>query len=136
VIGGWLFVHLSWQAVFWFLTIVGVLLWLINIKFLPESLPPQKRQPFQFRPLMQGYGILLTDPRFLLLALASGIPFNGMFLYLLSAPAFLGDICSSSPRSSSGSSSPPSAASWPAAGPAAAWPDASRPSARSGTAFW
>ena len=92
VIGGWLFVHLSWQAVFWFLTIVGVLLWLINMKFLPESLPPQKRQPFQFRPLMQGYGILLTDPRFLLLALASGIPFNGMFLYLLSAPAFLGDI--------------------------------------------
>ena len=29
---------------------------------------------------------------FLLLALASGVPFNGMFLYVLSAPAFLGDI--------------------------------------------
>jgi DHA1 family bicyclomycin/chloramphenicol resistance-like MFS transporter len=27
----------------------------------------------------------------LLLALASGVPFNGMFLYVLSAPAFLGD---------------------------------------------
>lgn len=92
IMGGWLFVHLGWQAVFWFLTIVGVLLWAINIKFLPESLPPQKRQPFQFKPLMQGYGLLLSDPRFLLLALASGIPFNGMFLYLLSAPEFLGSI--------------------------------------------
>lgn len=29
-------------------------------------------------------------PRFLLLALASGVPFNGMFLYARAAPAFLG----------------------------------------------
>ena len=28
----------------------------------------------------------------MLLALASGVPFNGLFLYVLSAPAFLGDI--------------------------------------------
>jgi DHA1 family bicyclomycin/chloramphenicol resistance-like MFS transporter len=33
----------------------------------------------------------------LLLALASGVPFNGMFLYVLSAPAFLGDILSLEP---------------------------------------
>ena len=92
VMGGWLFVHLGWQSVFWFLTLIGILLWSINVKFLPESLPAEKRQPFEFKPLMQGYKILLTDPRFLLLALASGIPFNGMFLYLLSAPAFIGDI--------------------------------------------
>ena len=32
-----------------------------------------------------------ADPRFFLLALASGIPFNGMFLYVLSAPVFLGE---------------------------------------------
>jgi hypothetical protein len=31
-----------------------------------------------------------ADPRFLALALASGVPFNGMFLYVLSAPTFLG----------------------------------------------
>jgi len=92
MMGGWLFVHLGWQAVFWSLTMVGVLLWAINLRFLPESLPAAKRQPFHFGPLMRGYGTLLSDPRFLLLALASGVPFNGMFLYLLSAPAFLGDL--------------------------------------------
>jgi DHA1 family bicyclomycin/chloramphenicol resistance-like MFS transporter len=32
-----------------------------------------------------------------LLALASGIPFNGMFLYVLSAPAFLGQILALQP---------------------------------------
>ncbi len=40
---------------------------------------------------MRGYWQLGSSPRFLLLALASGIPFNGMFLYVLSAPAFLGE---------------------------------------------
>ena len=40
---------------------------------------------------MRGYWQLGSSPRFLLLALASGVPFNGMFLYVLSAPAFLGD---------------------------------------------
>lgn len=92
VIGGWLFIHLDWRSVFWFLTLIGVTLWAINARFLPESLPPQKRQPFRVRPLMRGYWVLCTDPRFLLLAFASGVPFNGMFLYVLSAPAFLGDI--------------------------------------------
>ena len=42
--------------------------------------------------LLQGYWQLGLDPRFLLLALASSVPFNAMFLYVLSAPAFLGDI--------------------------------------------
>jgi hypothetical protein len=40
---------------------------------------------------MQGYWKLGRDPRFFLLALASGIPFNGMFLYVLAAPVFLGE---------------------------------------------
>ena len=40
---------------------------------------------------MHGYWELCSNPRFLLLALASGVPFNGMFLYVLAAPEFLGD---------------------------------------------
>lgn len=40
---------------------------------------------------MRGYWQLGSSPRFLLLALASGVPFNGMFLYVLAAPAFLGN---------------------------------------------
>jgi DHA1 family bicyclomycin/chloramphenicol resistance-like MFS transporter len=57
---------------------------------LPETLPVAQRQPLQVRNLFQGYWQLGSDPRFLLLALASGVPFNGMFLYVLSAPTFLG----------------------------------------------
>ncbi len=91
IIGGWLFVHMDWHSIFWFLTAVGVALWLANFKLLPETLHVSHRQPLKVSNLMQGYWQLGRDPRFLLLALASGIPFNGMFLYVLSAPAFLGD---------------------------------------------
>ena len=90
IIGGWLFVHAGWHSIFWFLTAVGVTLWVANFRLLPETLHVTERQPFNVRNLMQGYWELCTNPRFLLLALASGIPFNGMFLYVLCAPEFLG----------------------------------------------
>lgn len=91
IVGGWLFVHLGWHSVFWFLTGVGLLLWVANFRLLPETLHASQRQPFNARHLLQGYWQLGSSPRFLLLALASGVPFNGMFLYVLAAPAFLGD---------------------------------------------
>ncbi len=124
IVGGFLFVHISWHAVFWFLTAVGVVLGLANWFLLPESLHPSQRQPFDvrnllkgyrqlgsssrfllpeslhasqrqpfaFKPLLKGYVRMGSSGRFLLLALASGVPFNGMFLYVLSAPTFLGEI--------------------------------------------
>ncbi|HEY9223544.1 MAG TPA: multidrug effflux MFS transporter [Variovorax sp.] len=91
IVGGFLFVHAGWHAIFWFLVAVGVVLFAANYKLLPETLHATQRQPFHARHLMRGYWALCSDPRFLLLALASGVPFNGMFLYVLSAPAFLGD---------------------------------------------
>ncbi|MDQ5927174.1 MAG: transporter, family, multidrug resistance protein [Pseudomonadota bacterium] len=91
IIGGFLFVHAGWHAVFWFLAGIGVLLWVSNWFLLPETLHVSQRQVLSVRHLMRGYWQLGTNPRFLLLALASGIPFNGMFLYVLSAPTFLGE---------------------------------------------
>ena len=90
MVGGWLYVHTGWHSIFWFLTLVGVALWSANYRLLPETLHSQWRQPFNVRHLMRGYWQLGSSPRFLLLALASGVPFNGMFLYVLAAPAFLG----------------------------------------------
>ena len=90
MVGGWLLVHASWHAIFWFLSAIGVALWLAIYRLLPETLHEEQRQSFHPRHLLAGYWQLGSDPRFLLLALASGIPFNGMFLYVLSAPVFLG----------------------------------------------
>ena len=89
IVGGWLYVLLGWHSIFWFLTVVGILLWSANFKYLPETLHVDQRQSFRFKPLMQGYWQLTSSPRFVLLALASGVPFNGVFLYVMAAPAFL-----------------------------------------------
>jgi DHA1 family bicyclomycin/chloramphenicol resistance-like MFS transporter len=97
MVGGFLFVHVSWHAIFWFLTAVGVALWVANFKLLPETLHNDQKQAFNVRNLMRGYWALGGSPRFLMLALASGIPFNGMFLYVLSAPVFLGELLHLSP---------------------------------------
>jgi MFS transporter, DHA1 family, multidrug resistance protein len=91
IIGGFLFVHADWHAIFWFLTAVGAILFVANYKLLPETLHPSQRQSFDARNLMRGYREMGSSARFMMLALASGIPFNGMFLYVLSAPVFLGD---------------------------------------------
>jgi len=91
LLGGWLLIHSSWHAIFWFLAALGVVLWIANYRLLPETLHPTQRQHFHIKNLLAGYWQLGADLRFLLLALASGVPFNGMFLYILSAPVFLGE---------------------------------------------
>ena len=92
MIGGALSHAWGWHAVFWFLAAIGAALWLINFRLLPESLPLAQRQPFRAGDLLRGYAQLAGNGRFMLLTLASGVPFNGMFLYILAAPAFLGRI--------------------------------------------
>jgi MFS transporter, DHA1 family, multidrug resistance protein len=98
MVGGLLYVHVGWHSVFWFLAFVGAALWFANWRVLPETLHAQARQPINFKHLMAGYWELGASPRFLALALASGIPFNGMFLYVLSAPVFLGEILHLAPQ--------------------------------------
>jgi DHA1 family bicyclomycin/chloramphenicol resistance-like MFS transporter len=91
LIGGWLFVHADWHSIFWFLALVGTLLWAGTWRFLPETLHIGQVQRFDVRHLMAGYRQMATSPRFMMLVLASGVPFNGMFLYVLAAPTFLGE---------------------------------------------
>ena len=92
MIGGFLFIHANWHSIFWFLSAIGLILWIANWRLLSETLHQTHVQPFNVRNLLRGYWMLGSSPRFLMLALASGVPFNGMFLYVLSAPVFLGDL--------------------------------------------
>ena len=91
LVGGVLFVVADWHAIFWFLALVGVALFVAVWRLLPETLHVSQRQSFHPRPLLAGYRQMLASPRFMALALASAVPFNGMFLYVLSAPVFLGE---------------------------------------------
>ncbi|MFG6416867.1 multidrug effflux MFS transporter [Roseateles sp. DC23W] len=91
IVGGFLFVHADWHSIFWFLTAVGGALFVSNWRLLPETLHKDLVQPFHVGTLMRGYWRLCSSPKFMMLVLASGIPFNGMFLYVLATPVFLGE---------------------------------------------
>ena len=90
VLGGFFFVHLGWHSIFWLLTAIGLLLLALNARLLPETLHPEARQSFAPGPLLRAYAELLRNPRFVLLVFASGVPFNGLFLYVLCTPEWLG----------------------------------------------
>jgi DHA1 family bicyclomycin/chloramphenicol resistance-like MFS transporter len=98
LVGGLLFVYVGWRSVFWFLAAVGAALWIANQRLLPETLHGAQRQALNVRNLMLGYRQLGSNRRFLALALAGGVPFNGMFLYVLSAPVFLGEYLKLAPQ--------------------------------------
>jgi len=91
MVGGLLFVHLGWRAVFYFLVGVGVVLFVSQWRLLPETLHKKDRQSFHPMVLLREYARLTTSRSFLALAFAAGIPFNGVFIYILSAPVFLGE---------------------------------------------
>ena len=91
VIGGWLFTEVGWRAIFWFLAALGVVLIASGARFLPETLPLTHRQPFHPMALIKGYEEVGMSRLFLLLSIAAGFNFNGFFLYIVSAPVFLGE---------------------------------------------
>jgi DHA1 family bicyclomycin/chloramphenicol resistance-like MFS transporter len=91
IIGGWLFIGLGWRSIFWFLAAVGFILVAVSFRALPETLADDARQSFHPRALWHGYQEVGIDRRFLLLSLTAGFNFNAFFLYIVSAPAYLGE---------------------------------------------
>ena len=91
VIGGWLFLGLGWRSIFWFLAAMGLVLAVGGARWLPETLAATGRQPFHPVALLKGYEEVGINRLFLLLSLAVGFNFNGFFLYIVSAPVFLGE---------------------------------------------
>jgi MFS transporter, DHA1 family, multidrug resistance protein len=89
VIGGWIQAWFGWPAVFVFLALYGAVLVAAIHWLLPETLPPERRQSLQPRPLARAYGQVFTHPPFIALALTLALTFNGFFIYVLSAPKFL-----------------------------------------------
>lgn len=89
VIGGWLQAWFGWRSVFAFLVVISCMLWVTCWRLLPETLPPERRQPLHAGYLGRSYGKVLTSPAFLLVCGALALNFAGFFIYVLSAPVFL-----------------------------------------------
>lgn len=91
VLGGWLHVWFGWRSVFAFLAIFSAGLFLWCWHSLPETLPVEDRRPFEVGSMAGGYLKVLTSPPFMTLVVSVTFSFSAVFLYIVSAPAFLLD---------------------------------------------
>ena len=89
VIGGLLQASFGWRSIFVFLTLMTGVLWLSCWRLLPETLPPEKRQPLHAGYLARTYWKVLTSPEFLFACGGLAFNFAGFFIYVMSAPVFL-----------------------------------------------
>lgn len=85
VVGGFWATHLDWEANFYFLGALGLVLTLLNFFLLPESLPKEKRTPIKAKAILSGYGQALKSAPFMLGACALGISFIGQGAFIAGA---------------------------------------------------
>lgn len=89
IIGGFL-LGFEWQAIFFFLAAyAAVSLW-AAVKYLPETMPVEKRIPLSAKSVLHSYKTIFSDAEFTKLCVALGAVFAGFFVYVLASPVFLG----------------------------------------------
>ena len=89
IIGGFL-LGINWQIIFIFLAVyASVSLW-AAVRFLPETMPPEKRMKLSTANVIKSYKTIFSDSEFARIIVAIGANFSGFFVYVLASPVFLG----------------------------------------------
>lgn len=76
----------QWRAVFWALALIGAVLVVIVWRWMPETLPLERRRPGHARHIAGGYLHLLKDVRFMSLALVPGLGLGVIMSYVVGSP--------------------------------------------------
>jgi len=89
VLGGWVVTLLDWRAIFLGLLVFSLGLWWVCYQHLPETMPPERRQPFNPRFLAQSYWTIFSSVQFQMKSAVVAFNFGGMFLFIAGAPVLL-----------------------------------------------
>jgi MFS transporter, DHA1 family, multidrug resistance protein len=89
ILGGWIVKLYDWRTIFLTLFVYTALLLWYCYKKLPETLPLEKRTPFNPQFLAASYKQVFRSPSFQLKAGAIAFNFAGLFLYVAAAPVFI-----------------------------------------------
>ncbi|PYY69614.1 Bcr/CflA family drug resistance efflux transporter [Pseudomonas jessenii] len=92
ILGGWLLFYAGWRSIFVFLGVFAILLWLACLRWLPESLPKNRRSNGNLKAQSTIFATALRDRRFLLLTLAGGLAFVVFSIYIGAAAPFVIEI--------------------------------------------
>ncbi len=88
IIGGWL-LGIHWQAIFGFLALYALIIGWAASRYLPETMPIEKRTPLSLGNVCRNYQAIFGHREFSLLVAAIGANFSAFFLYVLASPVFL-----------------------------------------------
>jgi DHA1 family bicyclomycin/chloramphenicol resistance-like MFS transporter len=89
ILGGWIVKLSDWRTIFLALFVYTVALAWYCYKRLPETLPADKRQPFNPRHLAKNYGEVFRSPLFHMKSGVVALNFAGLFLFISAAPIVL-----------------------------------------------
>jgi DHA1 family bicyclomycin/chloramphenicol resistance-like MFS transporter len=84
-VGGLIADWVTWRGVFAALALYGAGLFVAVLRFLPETLPPERRLP-DLRETRRGYGLLARDRRFLAVAVIPGLTQAILMSYVIGSP--------------------------------------------------
>lgn len=86
---GGVLLGIHWQAIFIFLAFyAAVTLW-AAVRYLPETVPIEKRVRFSVKKIAHTYGTMLRNAPFLILITSLGLNFSAFFMYVLASPVLL-----------------------------------------------
>ncbi len=85
-IGGLIVVYLSWRWVFVVLALVATLGAVLYFHYLPETLPPQRRQPLQPSRVAANYLTLLRHRAAIGYLLTASASFGGLMIFVVASP--------------------------------------------------
>jgi len=78
----------SWQSIFWVFAFIGALGLAMVWFFLPETLPPERRDRRSLLQAFSGYGSLFLDRRFMALTLVTGLVQTVLFSFVVGSAFF------------------------------------------------
>lgn len=90
ILGG-LLLGIHWHAIFVFLALYAAMALWAAVKYLPETMTPEKRVPLSLKGVARTYGMMLQKRAFLVLIACLGLNFSAFFIYVLASPVFLVD---------------------------------------------
>lgn len=87
LLGGQILVLVGWREIFWMLALVGAILLVVVGRWMPETLPPDRRTAAGgLRPAITAYRELLCDGHYMAHIVAASLVFTGLFAYIAASP--------------------------------------------------
>jgi DHA1 family multidrug/chloramphenicol efflux transport protein-like MFS transporter len=84
--GGYLLKLGDWHVIFWLLLTVALITFIGLLKFMPESLTVDKKQPIKLSQLLQNYSLIIKNTGFSLRILAGCLLFMLMIIWITASP--------------------------------------------------